>query len=408
MLQILNYSFKNKKISELCSHICNLLQVKNNVDYRLVYNADIISDYITNNIDTDDIGDVNYFQGLLNLMGSAVEIRKILYDSCTEENIDFEFYREIALEKTVLIDLDQLKTIDGIVLTLFDILEESDDILIRNADRISLRYAYLIYLWTIRETYTGNDNSVYVNNFVLERIEYLTISNHFDNYESAKIKKLVAKIIAVHSNRIDINREIESFNGRLYDVFKNSHITTLISNFNHKQKKDSNSDGEIVSMEYNKKDIRFTFEYTNDKTTFGNTIRFGQEPVFASFKLDILGDYYTVFESRYVPFYGLKFTTTDSIKGHEYTELANTCVEYMNTFNHNCEVCDTILLDEPSSVLTQKYHFNLFEFRGKLEKHIQVTKMFKEQYQHMLEHLYYMYMIIQYNDSKNHSKIKKL
>lgn len=407
MLQPLNYSFKNKKICELCSHICNLLQVKNHADYKLVHDTDIISDYIRNDIDTDDIGDNDKFQGLLNLMGSAVEIRKIVYDSCSEENIDLEFYREIALEKTLLLDLDQLKFIDEIFITLFNMYEESDDILIRNADRISLRYAYLIYLWTIRETYIGND-CVYVNNFVLERVEYLTISNHFDSYESAKIKKLVDKIIAVHGNRIDINREIKSFNDRLYNVFKNSNIITLINNFNHKQKEESNSDGEIISMEYNKNDIRFTFEYNDGKTSFGNSIRFGQEPVFASFKLNISGDYYTVFESKYIPFYGIKFTTTDLERCHEYIELDYTCREYMDIFNHNCELCDTILLDKPSKILTQEYHFNLFEFRGKLEKHIQVTEMFEKQYKHMLEHIYYIYMMLQYNRCKKQYKIKKL
>ena len=399
---MISVNFKDTEIRvnsrRLVETIKNLSPIGGN---GLEYINDVINDFGVVDYNDSLVG----IKHLLMILDSALDIYKSLHDTESGKNPDL--YREIAIEKATLLSLDHLKYVDDAFDAIYSICEDNSSAVIVGADRISLRYAYLIYLWTIRETYTGND-SVYVNNFVLERIEYLTISNHFDNYESAKIKKLVDKIIAVHSNRIDINREIKSFNSRLYDIFKNSYITTLIRDFNHEQKKDSNSDGEIISMEYNKNDIKFTFEYNDDKTTFGNTIRFGQAPVFASFKVNILGEYYTVFESKYIPFYGLKFTTNDIIKCHEYTGLDYTCREYMDTFNFNCEVCDTILLDEPSSVLTQEYHFNLFEFRGKLEKHIQVTKMFKEQYQHMLEHLYYMYMMLQYNDSKNHSKIKKL
>lgn len=371
----------------------------------LEYIDDVINDFGVVDYNDSLVG----IKHLLMILDSALDIYKSLHDPESGKNPDL--YREISIEKATLLSLDHLKYVDDAFDAIYSICEDNSSAVIVGANRISLRYAYLIYLWTIKETfvYDGLHSTVTINNYVCGRIDYLALSNNFKGYSNQTIYEATEKIVKVHETRIELNRLIEQFNSELKSIFRGKKIDELLLNYTNAYDKIN------IDMKYNPANIMFTFEYNmfiyeadkdeTSKTILGNVIKFGQSPYYAIFKsLNPDGVY---LECASIPFYGLNVDENyikpkDSLKDINY-QMA----EYARAFNSNCEILNKISL---GTYLTcsEKYHFNVYEFRGKLEKHVQVTRLFRDEYAYMLEHLYYMFMNLRYEHNKHSHKIRSV
>lgn len=405
------FDFKDQSVKYHSNKLCLLLDKDFLADYKLHYYNDLINDF---EITIDNKSLIHGTKGILNILDSAAEIRNIIYDASLKTVKHRDMYRAIAIDDAVVVSIDQLKFIDEAFKTIYNKLkgDPEKDILIE-ADRQSLYYAYLIYLWTIKDTFvvstTSRDSVGNVATYIDAIIGYLSSHEDFKEYKSDYLHSIVEKIIDIHRIRIDINKAIDAANKDLFNLFDvyNDDDTILELINGHVV------DGVIdphVSMSYDDKLLIFNFEYYDcsgeqRRTVFGNTIRFGQskyKAVFHSLNTDAV-----FLECKYIPFYGIYLNNQSIQHRDKFIDIKRLMEEYSTVFNSNCELLDKISL---GSFLTGKdtYHFNINEFKGKLEKHVQVTELFLSEYSFMLKHLYYTFKTLQFDANTNFNKIRVL
>ena len=402
------FDFKDKIVKDNFEKLNILLNKDFSADYKLHYYSDLINNFT---ISSNNATMIHSTKGILNILDSANEIRTIIYNNSLKTDKRPDLYREIAIDDAVVVSVEQLKYIDLTFKAMFDKLKDDPekDVII-GVDRQALYYAYLIYLWTIKGTFESNatskDSAGNIQTYTDAIIDYLALNNDFKDYRSDYIQLIVQKIIDIHKIRIDINNSIDAANKDLFNLFDILNDDTILELINNNVK-----DGIIdpyISISYDEKNMTFNFEYYDTSnpiktTVFGNTIRFGQSKYKAVFhSLDPDGVY---LECKYNPFYGTTYDNKTIQVRDMFIEIRNTMNDYSKLFNSNCELLNKISLGSFLNC-SDKYHFNINEFKGKLEKHVQVTELFLSEYNFMLEHLYYICKNLQYNASKDYNKIR--
>ena len=398
------FDFKDKIVKDNFEKLNVLLNKDFSADYKLHYYNDLINNFV---ISSNNATMIHSTKGILNILDSANEIRTIIYNNSLKTDKRPDLYREIAIDDAVVVSVEQLKYIDLTFKAMFDKLKDDPekDVII-GVDRQALYYAYLIYLWTIKGTFESRNIQTYTDAI----INYLALNNDFKDYRSDYIQSIVQKIIDVHKIRIDVNNSIDAANKDLFNLFDILNDDTILELINNNVK-DGYKDGVInpyVSMSYDERNMIFNFEYCDTSnpiktTVFGNTIRFGQSKYKAVFHSLVPDGVFL--ECKHNPFYGTTYDNKIIQVRDMFIEIRNTMNDYSKAFNSNCELLNKISL---GSFLTcsDKYHFNINEFKGKLEKHVQVTELFLSEYNFMLEHLYYICKNLQYNVSKDYHKIR--